>query len=159
MTLFHWLKDAYEAGLGLRWSHDDKFALLTLVQGMYAADGHISDDERRQWSHIAHCLGMPSVPPVTSPQAEPLRTAVERLAKDPTKLDAAYHWIAEAAFGDADAPEAADLDAAELAYIDMLVEHCGLERGRIEAALAASRTARVEAILAIFEKQIEGTDL
>jgi hypothetical protein len=159
MTLFRWLNDAYDAGLGLRWSHDEKFALLTVVQAIYAADGRISADERRQWSHIAHCLGMPSVPPVTTPETEPLRVAVRRLAADPQKLDVLYHWIAEAAFSDVDAPQAADLSAPELALIDTLVDLCGLERARIDAALAASRQERVAAILAVFEKQIEETEL
>lgn len=158
MPFLHWLKDAFDAGFGLPWSFEEKAALLTIVRAVYAADGQISEDERHQWTYLARCLGLTGGPDLDTSVPMELSAAIAVLKADPARLDATYHWIAEAVYSDVAEPEAADLDAAEAALLDTLVERHGLDRARLDAAVRASRNERLDAILAAFEKKIERTD-
>jgi hypothetical protein len=156
MPFLHWLKDAFDAGFGLFWGYEEKAALLSVVRAVYAADGRISEDERHQWTYLARCLGLTGGPDLDTWTPMELGAAVAVL--QPARLEVLYHWIAEAVYSDFAEPEAADLDAAEVAVLDALVERHGLDRARLDAAVRASRDERLAAILASFEKQIERSD-
>jgi len=137
MRFLQWFNDTIEAGFGLGWSAEEKSAMLSILYAVYMADGEFSENEQKQWRHLARCLSL-SDSPGSNWRPLNLSEAIAVLRKDEDKISLGYVWIGKAIYSESFGLDAGD-DAGERQLINDLSMKFGLDRARLDTAIEDAR--------------------